>query len=115
VSVNNALLEVCGCDGGPPCLAPPFSPNPKTFTCALGSFPLIMTGFGKDTDFEDHASTYWLGTKAPVKGGEIITLRWTVYDSGDNALDSTTLIDNFQWIANGGTVVVGTDPIETPK
>jgi hypothetical protein len=30
-----------------------------------------------------------------------------VYDSGDSQLDSTTLVDNFQWIATPG-VVVGT-------
>jgi hypothetical protein len=34
---------------------------------------------------------------------------------GDGLLDSTALVDNFQWIANGGTVVVGTVPVPTPK
>ena len=42
-------------------------------------------------------------------------IRYGVYDSGDGVLDSTTLIDNWQWIANGGSVAVGTTPIETPK
>jgi len=111
VSVNNAFVEVCGCPGfGPPCVA-----GGKTFTCSLGDSTLMGTGFGPDTGFEDHASTSWLVTKAPVKGGDNITIRWTVYDSGDGVLDTTTLIDDWQWIANGGSVSVGTDPIGTPK
>ena len=109
-SVNNAFVEACGCLGGPPCQA-----GGKTFTCALGTGPLVGTGFGADTAGSEHASTGWLNTKAPVKGGETITIRWTVYDSGDGILDSTTLVDNWKWIANGGTVTVGTDPIGQPK
>ncbi|APR85408.1 Cell division protein FtsH [Minicystis rosea] len=116
VSVNNALVDVCdcattgynttSCSGVPAggCCA-----KGKPFACALGTSGLQGTGF------DGHASTGWLVTKAPVKGGETITLRWTVYDSGDGVLDSTTLIDNWKWIANGGTVVVGTDPIKTPQ
>ena len=111
VSVNNAFVEVCGCSSGPPCTA-----GGKTFTCALGASGLVGTGFGTDTSFgQDHASTGWLVTKAPVKGGDNITLRWTVYDSGDGILDTTTLVDNWQWVATGGTVTVGTDPIKTPN
>ena len=88
----------------------------KTFTCALGNSGLASTGFGADASFgQDHASTGWLLTKAPVKGGTDITIRWTVYDSGDGILDTTTLIDNWQWVATGGTVTVGTDPIKTPQ
>ena len=30
--------------------------------------------------------------------------------TGDSAYDSTTLLDNFRWIADGTTVVVGTGP-----
>ena len=110
VSVNNAFLEVCGCDGNPPgsCMA-----GGKTFTCALGDTDLIGTGFGFDTGTfgkQDHGSTSWLQTKAPVDPGTEITLRWAVYDSGDGVLDTTTLIDDFKWIAEAG-VKVGTDPI----
>ena len=116
VSVNNAFVEVCGCAGsGPPCITG-FPPAQKSFSCALGDSKLIGTGFGQDTSFgQDHASTYWLQTKAPVKPHEDFTLRWGVYDSGDGVLDTTTLVDNFQWIASAGTVTVGTAPIEQPK
>jgi hypothetical protein len=108
ISVNNALLDVCGCSGNPPnpCIA-----GGKSFPCALGDTDLIQTGFGLDTNFgQDHGSTSWLRTTAPVKGSEQITLRFTVYDSGDGVLDTTTLVDNFQWIATPGTKV-GTNPV----
>jgi hypothetical protein len=102
VSVNNAFVEVCGCFDNPPnpCIA-----GTKTYTCALCNIELIGTGFGFDTGFEDHAATSWLVTKAPIDPGSEIRLRWGVYDSGDGSLDSTTLIDNFQWIVEPGTVV----------
>ena len=109
VSVNNAFIEVCGCagSGGPPCMA-----GGKTFPCALGTMGLVGTGF--QDQFQDHGSTGWLFTKAPVDPGQEITMRWAVYDSGDGVLDSTTLIDNWQWIAEPGTKV-GTDIVPTPK
>lgn len=113
VSVNNSLLQVCGCPQNPPadCPAPPGDPNPKMFSCNLGNTDLIGTGFGFDSgNEEDHGATGWLQTKAPVVGNSEITVRFMVYDSGDGQLDSTTLIDNFKWIGVPG-VTVGTDPI----
>jgi hypothetical protein len=108
VSVNNAFVEVCGCFGNPP---NPCSAGGKTFTCALGDTDLIGTGFGFDSsDGQDHGSTGWLQTTAPVEPGKEITLRWAVYDSGDGAFDTTTLIDNWKWLATPG-ITVGTDPV----
>lgn len=109
VSVNNAFLEVCGCSGGPPCVA-----GGKTFTCTLGSQELMGNGFGLDTGYADHGATSWLVTVAPVEPNEIIKIRWGVYDSGDGSLDSTTLIDNWKWVAEPGTQV-GTEPVPDPQ
>ncbi len=109
VSVNNAFLQVCGCTGNPPS---PCTAGGKKFPCSLGDLDLLGTGFGFDTTGgQDHGSTGWLQTKAPVTGNSQITLRWAVYDSTDGILDTTTLIDNWQWIANAG-VAVGTKPIQ---
>jgi hypothetical protein len=105
VSVNNAFLTVCG---------PPGLYGGKTFTCPQGDSYLIGTGFGQDTAGSDHGSTYWLETKAPIKAHEQFTLRFATYDSGDGILDTTGIVDNFQWIATGG-VVVGTAPVMMPK
>ncbi|UQA64016.1 hypothetical protein E8A73_045105 [Polyangium aurulentum] len=107
VSVNNAFLEVCGCDGNPP---QPCQAGGKVFQCALGNIDLIGTGFGFDTGGTDHASTGWLQTKAPAEPGSEIKIRFAVYDSGDGVLDTTTLVDNWQWIAKPG-ITPGTNPI----
>ncbi len=89
VSVNIAFFDVCS-------------------GCPLGTGDLQGTGFG---DFE--GATGWLQTSAPVDPGATINLRYAIWDTGDTALDSTTLIDNFRWVANGGTVSVGT--IDIPQ
>ena len=56
------------------------------------------------------AATSWLVTTASIEapGGEI-TLHFAVWDSGDGALDSTVLIDNFRFDLGEGNV--GTVPI----
>ena len=93
VSVNVAFFDVCA-------------------GCALGDAELAGTGFDA---WDDAGGTGWLKTQAPVTGGQQITIRYAIWDTGDQAWDSTALVDNFQWVANGGTVVVGTDPIPDPK
>lgn len=81
ISVNNSLLQVCA----------PGTYEGKTFGCPLGTSSLEGTGF------EGHAATGWLITRAPVKPGSEITLRFAIWDSGDGALDSTVLIDDFRF------------------
>jgi hypothetical protein len=103
ISVNNAFLDVCGCMGNPPapCLA-----GGKSFACALGDAQLTATGFGKDTPAGmDHGSTGWLESSAPVQPHGEITLRWSVYDSSDGVLDTTTLVDDWRWITTPGVTV----------
>ena len=86
VSVNIALFEVC--EG-----------------CALGTDELIGTGF--DTlggGVGDSGATGWLVSTAPID-------RFAIWDTTDANFDSTVIIDNFQWIADGGSVSVGTVPV----
>jgi hypothetical protein len=103
ISVNNALLQVCDAQtaGG------------KQFTCPLGSASLSGTGFGKDTAGSDHAATGWLQTQVnidPSLKGKDITIVFAVWDSGDGILDSTALIDNFQWSTAPGQNTPITQP-----
>jgi hypothetical protein len=91
VSVNIAFFNVCA-------------------GCALGADELNGTGFGGGWD-DDAGATSWLETTAPVKGGDEITIRFAIWDTGDSSYDSTVLVDAFRWIANGGTVSVGTVPV----
>ena len=120
VSVNVAYFDVCDPSGklnyaewcffnGGNC---PAAPNPY---CPLGASELSQTGFDSWVPAGDAGGTSWLATQAPVTGGEEFTIRFAIWDTGDDALDSTALIDGFEWIANGGTVAVGTVPVEDPK
>jgi hypothetical protein len=93
VTVNNVFVEACACAGGPPCFA-----GGKAFTCPLGATSLFGTGFEGDGT-TTNASTAWLTTSAPVEPNGEITIRWTVHDSGDSVLDTTALVDNWQWVA----------------
>jgi hypothetical protein len=76
----------------------------KDFECELGPDELAGTGFEGDSGGGDppHAATGWLTTSAPVEPGEVITLRFAIWDMGDEKLDSTILLDNFTWTADGG-------------
>lgn len=85
ISINNALFQECD----------PNAPNKKS-TCNLGAAGLVGTGF----DDVGGGGTGWLTTTAPVKPGEVITLRYIIFDEGDHILDSTVIIDNFRWLAS---------------
>jgi hypothetical protein len=63
---------------------------------------------------KDHGSTSWYRTTAPIAPHGEITLRWTVYDSSDGIFDTTTLVDNWQWVTTP-SVAVGTAIIPNPK
>jgi hypothetical protein len=67
---------------------------------------LIGTGFDI---WGDAASTGWLRTIVPVTGGSTITIRFLIYDIGDDVSDSTVLIDNFLWLQ--GSVIRSTKKI----
>ena len=101
VSVNNGFFDRCtpnaetGCAGTPPVTA--------TAACAGGPTELMGTGFynlgsycggGQTTG---GGATGWLTTKAPVQGGETITLQFIIWDTGDQNWDSSVLVDNLQW------------------
>ncbi|MCC6528231.1 MAG: putative metal-binding motif-containing protein, partial [Polyangiaceae bacterium] len=91
VSVNIAFFNVCA-------------------GCPLGTSDLVGTGFD-GAWFDDAGATGWLQSQAPIGGGDQFTIRYAIWDTGDTAWDSTVLLDNFRWIANGGSVSVGTIPV----
>jgi Ca-activated chloride channel family protein len=51
----------------------------------------------KGTGFDAHGSTGWLRTSWPIRGGERITLTFSIHDEGDGIYDSLVILDNFQW------------------
>lgn len=100
ISVNSAFLEVCGCSGGPPCMA-----GGQVYTCSLGTAQLLGNGFDAGGSATPGAATGWLSTTAPVPANSTVTLRFAIHDSGDGILDSTTLVDRFRWIGSGVPIV----------
>lgn len=114
IGVNSALLSVC-------------TPSDearvgRAIPCALGPALLQDTGYGTDEarcapvlgDLPNigGAATGWLHTEVPVDPGRQFKLRFLLWDSGDPLLDSTVLLDNFQFLARPPTI--GTRPITSP-
>jgi hypothetical protein len=118
VSVNLGFFDVCDpttptrfathCkSSGGTC---PALPSPY---CPLGVGDLAGTGFDTwHSTVGPAGATRWLKTQAPATPGSIITVRLAIWDAGNTEFDSTVLVDNFQWIANGGTIAVGTSPVQ---
>ncbi|HSO37440.1 MAG TPA: choice-of-anchor L domain-containing protein [Labilithrix sp.] len=110
VSVNNGFFDRCtpnasiGCRGG----------SPGTSTCPGGAEELAGTGFGILGNYcggggqtVAGGATGWLSSQAAVTPGETFTLDLMIWDTGDGDLDSSVLLDNFQWIG-GADVVTST-------
>ena len=91
--------------------------NPVSVNVAFfDANPNDLVGTGFDTwDPLGAGATVWLQTQAPITGGEEVSIRFAIWDTGDTAFDSTTLIDAFEWIANSGTVDIGTTPVPVPQ
>jgi hypothetical protein len=99
VSVNNNFFQACspanatvGCMG-----------TSSTDTCSLGNSELQGTGFFITGDSacgqsdSGGGATGWLTTQAPAQAGETMTIQFIVWDTGDQAYDSSVLLDNWNW------------------
>lgn len=62
--------------------------------CSAGDAALMGTGF----EGSDGAGTGWLTVTSPIAAGEEFELAFMIWDTGDGALDSLVLIDNFKWM-----------------
>jgi hypothetical protein len=125
VAVNIAFLDRCT-PGAPVGCLRSNGPNPDaplyTSTCSAGSEELLGTGYGDtfqsgcDPNVANNiaatqgASTGWLTTTAPIQPGEQFTLELMIWDAGDGLLDSSVLVDKFQWLGGEGTVPTVTQP-----
>lgn len=112
VSVNIAFFdvcsscqpwaEVCQSESGQ---CPPV-PSP---CCPAGPSGLVGTGFDAWTS-DGAGATTWLETTAPVTAGQEFSIRFAIWDTGDSALDSTAVLDGFEWLGTPG-VNTGTDQV----
>src|SRR6185295_6569400 len=90
-----------------------------TSTCAGGAEELMGTGYatqgrtlcaGGGTMATLGGATGWLSTQAAVQPGEQFTLEFMIWDAGDGILDSTVLIDHFQWLGEASATPATTRP-----
>jgi hypothetical protein len=119
LSVNNAFFETCTMNASTGCCANQGMSgcgNPSgTAACTNGPGGLASTGFEDDGTYCGGASTGggatgWLTTSAPVKPGEVITLQYIIWDTGDPNWDSSVLVDHFTW--QPGPTMTGTQPAQ---
>jgi hypothetical protein len=113
LAFGTGLFKQClngptGCGGG--CVA-------GNNSACIGTSELAGTGFdvaNPPTQFASEPAwcgssnlagggTGWLTTSGNVVGGEIIELRFVVWDTGDPWYDSLVLLDNFQWSLTAST------------
>jgi hypothetical protein len=88
VSINNGFFQVCSQNhAGPP-------PN----VCIQSTNPLFN---GTGYSLSNAGATLPLTTTVSVTPGEIINLRFIIFDEGDHILDSSVLLDKFVWLAEG--------------
>ena len=114
VSVNNGFFDRCTPNVTTGCAS--LLGMPGTSVCPGGPGELAGTGFGVDGKWcplspgrsTNGGATGWLTSQAPVQGGETFTLELMIWDTGDGVLDSSVLLDKFQWVG-GGVVTPGTD------
>ncbi len=86
VSVNNGFFDVCQ-------------------GCSAGTSQLVGTGMGGNGGvLTDGGGTVWLNTTSPIVPGEVMTIEFIIFDVGDHAWDSLTLLDAFEWALTPATV-----------
>ncbi len=96
ISVDNGFFTVCENSSDHP---------PQTMHCTKPISGIAGTNYDKLAgSVPVGGSTGWLTTTAPVIPGDHITLRFIIFDEGDDIYDSSVLIDNFQWLT---TAVAG--------
>ena len=89
--------------------------NSSTTTSCVSQAELAGTGFDEagaacGGNGIVGGGTGWLTTTGNVLAGEVITLRFAIWDTSDAFYDSTALIDNFQWKIEPTTPGTGVDP-----
>jgi hypothetical protein len=126
IAVNTNFFNRCTPNTPVGCLSTTYmsgydGPPINTSTCSSGPSELMGTGFGDTLDTQCDTTnvsatlggaTGWLTTQAPIGSGEEFTLEFMIWDAGDGFLDSSVLIDHFQWI---GGVPVTTSTGRPPK
>lgn len=105
--LNRGLFKAC--ENGPIGCAP----TAMAGTVSTCGGPNALDGTGYDaTAFQCNsgdlvgAGTDWLTISGNVVPGELIALRFVLWDTGDGVLDSVVLLDAFEWKTRSTTPAV---------
>ena len=106
ITVNSGFFSICDDYSNSNVINPMPCKQPASTNAGTG----YETAGGHTVNNIPGGSTGWLSTTAPIAPREHFTLRFIIFDEGDDILDSSALIDNFHW---GTTTVTGptTGPI----
>jgi hypothetical protein len=78
----------------------------SVMSCSRGPGLLLGTGYEAPPGASScvaGGATDWLTTVGNVRPGQIVELRFVIWDVGDHILDSAVLFDNFRWGASART------------
>ncbi len=97
---NEGLFRVCCNENYAACKYEKLKTKDYCPLCTLGPAELEGTGmYLPESKFDDmYGATGWLTTKGNVQPGEVIKLRFAIWDTGDHIFDSQVIIDNFRWL-----------------
>jgi hypothetical protein len=100
IAKNTSLFAVCDPQvsvSGSGC----YDADVNAKSCSLGVTDLLGTGWEAASGCNVvGGGTYWLTTAGNVVPGDIVELRFVIFDVGDSAFDSLALIDGFKWLPN---------------
>jgi len=97
IANGTSLFSVCESQmANPGC----WDTSVNTASCSLGAMDLAGTGFEAGSGCPIGGGTFWLTTAGNVIPGDTVELRIAIWDVGDTAYDSLSLLDGFQWLAN---------------
>ena len=119
VSVNNAFFTTCvapSCSGANSCPGN-FDEGCQKGHCGQCDSPddlYAYTSTPYNGNNGDGGGTAWLTTSAPISGGQIFNLDFYIWDTYDQILDSSVILDNFQWLCDATLNTGFAPPIDNP-
>lgn len=99
VAHGTSLFSVCESElANPTC----WDKDVDSKSCSMGPLQLGGTGFEKPSSGTClvGGGTHWLTAGGNVVPGELVVLRFVLWDVGDASFDSTALLDGFRWLAD---------------
>jgi len=102
INVNSDFFQVCTPGTS--------STGGLKYSCPLGRGELAGTGYDNGSGDKQHGATSWLQTRASVVPGEEIEIAFMIWNTSDHILQSSIVLDNWKWSAEGTTAPVTDRP-----